>query len=134
MKNNKLKELSATWKDATYRVLDLKEIHLSALQHLLKETYSVLLVFHKSESIPKEICKIFLEIKDFLYFASLMEENELGIDYYCYRRIDAIAKALEKGFFCGDYGCDFPNLTIVDDYNKAYVFDFEENSLKDIII
>lgn len=134
MEHKELKQLANKWEQMTHMVLDLKEIHSLKLQALLKETYALLRVFHKNELVPKEISKVFLEIQDFLYFASLMEEKEVNSDYYCYRKVYTIVKALKVGFFCGDYGCDFPKLRMVGDNEMSYVFDFEKNHLDDIPI
>ncbi|MBE6789262.1 MAG: hypothetical protein E7539_06335 [Ruminococcaceae bacterium] len=134
MKHTKLKRLADKWEQMTHTVLALKEIHIPKLQGLLKETYSALVAFHNDELVPKEISKVFLEMEDFLYFAFLMEEKEVNTDYYCYRKVHAVVKALEKSFFCGDYGCDFPKLKIADDNKTPFIFDFETNLLGDIMI
>ena len=73
------------WCEMTNIVLDLKELSFSKIQNLLKETYEILTEYHKEKLIPKEISKLLLEVDSFLYFTSLMEENEKGIDFYpCY--------------------------------------------------
>ena len=70
------------WCEMTNIVLDLKELSFSKIQNLLKETYEILTEYHKEKLIPKEISKLLLEVDSFLYFTSLMEENEKGIDFY----------------------------------------------------
>ena len=134
MKYIKLKQLANQWEEMTHTVLALEQIPVENLQNLLKETYETLVVFHKDELVPKEISKLFLEMEDFLYFSSLMEEKEVESDYYCYRKVNAVIKTLEAGFLSGDFGCDFPKLRIIDDDKTPFIFDFTTNLLKDIMI
>ncbi len=95
------------------------------MQNLLKETYQTLITFHKDELIPKEISKLLLEMDNFLYFTSLMENKEVGIDFYNYQYISSIVTALKKGFFEADYTCDFPKLKIKDSNENEVLIDFE---------
>lgn len=129
MKYIKLKQLANQWEEMTHTVLALKRIPVESLQNLLKETYEALVVFHKDELVPKEISKLFLGMEDFLYFASLMEEKEVGSGYYCYQKVHTIVKTLEDGFLNGDFGCDFPKLRIIDDFCIPFIFDFTTNVL-----
>jgi hypothetical protein len=84
------------------------------MQTLLKETYLILTTYHKDSLIPKEISKLFLEIEDFLYFSSLMEEKENGLGFYHWQELFHLVKALEKGFFEGKYSC----------FGRGYGYDF----------
>ena len=68
-------------------------------------------------------------MEDFLYFAFIMEEKEVKCDYYCFQKVHSIVKALESGFLCGDYGCDFPKLQIAGDNNTHCIFDLETDFL-----
>ena len=83
----------------TYTVLDLEKFSLSEMQDLLSKTYQALREYYKNESVPKEISNILLEMYEFLYFTSLMEEKEKGVDFYHYQYISSIVAALRKGFF-----------------------------------
>ena len=134
MKYIKLKQLANQWEEMTHTVLALEQIPVENLQNLLKETYKTLVVFHKDELVPKEISKLFLEMEDFLYFSSLMEEKEVGIGYYYYEKVRDIIKALEEGFLNGDFGCEFPKLPIIDVYKAPFIFDFKTKELEDILI
>lgn len=132
MKCTKLKQLANQWEKMTHTVLALKQIPVENLQNLLKETYKTLVIFHKDELVPKVISKLFLEMEDFLYFSSLMEEKEVGIGYYCYEKVHTIVKALEEGFLNGDFGCEFPKLPIIDVCKAPFIFDFTTDVLDDI--
>ena len=115
------------WRAKTSTVLDLEEISPSDMKRLLKETYELLLKFHKEELVPKEVTKVLLEMDAFLYFVSLMERKEVGIDFYKYQRIFSIVEALKTGFFSGDYECEFPKLKLDKGEKKISVIDFESD-------
>ena len=127
MTNEELQQITSVWKSMTYTVLDLEKFSLSEMRELLSETYQTLRVYYKNESVPKEISNIFLEMYEFLYFTSLMEEKEVGIDFYHYQYISSIVAALRKGFFESDYGCDFPELKIFDINNNEFLINFEND-------
>ena len=123
MEFKELYDLAAEWQEMTAAVMDLKEISLSEMQGLLKDTYQALTAFHKDDLIPKEISKILLGMEDFLYFASLMEEKEVGTGFYHWREIYVISTALKSGFLEGAYECEFPKLQICDAEENVHVID-----------
>ena len=122
-----LARIAREWDEATHAVLDLKQFSLTEMQVLLKETYIALTVFHKEEFIPKGISKILLNMDAFLYFASLMENKEVPVDFYHYQKISMVVSALKLGFFSGKYECVFPKLQILDLSGKAIVVDLEND-------
>ena len=75
MELEKINNIISQWQEMTHTVFELKKLSLEDMQTLLKETYLILTTYHKDSLIPKEISKLFLEIEDFLYFSSLMEEK-----------------------------------------------------------
>ena len=125
MKHDEIYCLTKAWEGMTHTVLDLKKFSLLDMQNLLKDTYKTLITFHKDELVPKEISKLLLEMDNFLYFTSLMENKEVGIDFYNYQYICSIVAALKKGFFESDYSCDYPNLKIKNTNEDEYLIDFE---------
>ena len=125
MKYTELEQLTSAWETMTSAVLGLKKLSLPEMQMLLNGTYQALRKFHQDKLVPKDISKVLLGIDDFLYFASLMEEKEVGIDFYNYQYIASIVSALKKGFFEADYGCDFPELKVLDKDNNEYSINFE---------
>lgn len=133
MNHANLKTITKGWADATHRVLCLEKLPLPPLQNLLKETYRVLATFCKEECIPKEIAQIILEMEEFLYFAALMEEKEMGNGYYHWQEIRFIVNGLKKGFFDGGYEYAFPKLKITDVLDNDYLMDFETNRLEGYI-
>ncbi len=122
------------WQEMTHAVFELKKLSLEEVQVLLKETYLILTTYHKDSLIPKEISKLFLEIEDFLYFSSLMEEKENGLGFYHWQELFHLVKALEKGFFEGKYSCDYPKLIITDVLDNDLLIDLESDHLEGYII
>lgn len=125
MKYTELEQLTSAWETMTSTVLGLKKLSLPEMQVLLSETYQALRKYYQDKLVPKEISKVLLGMDDFLYFASLMEEKEVGIDFYNYQYISSIVVALKKGFFEADYGCDFPELKTIDKNNNECSINFE---------
>ena len=127
MKNKELKQIAYNWKSMTDTVLDLEKFSLSEMQILLSDTYQVLRTYHKENVTPKEVSNILLEMYEFLYFTSLMEEKEVGVNFYQYQYISSIVAALRKGFFEADYRCEFPELKILDKNNNEFIINFEND-------
>ena len=127
MENKELKQIAYNWKSMTDTVLDLEKFSLSEMQILLSDTYKALRTYHKENVAPKEVSNILLEMYEFLYFTSLMEEKEVGVDFYQYQYISSIVAALRKGFFEADYRCEFPELKILDKNNNEFIINFEND-------
>ena len=127
MKNKELKQIAYNWKSMTDTVLDLEKFSLSEMQILLSDTYKALRTYHKENVAPKEVSNILLEMYEFLYFTSLMEEKEVGVNFYQYQYISSIVAALRKGFFEADYRCEFPELKILDKNNNEFMINFEND-------
>jgi len=127
MELEKINQTIDKWLEMTDTVLDLKKFSLSETQDLLEETYRILITYHKEALIPKEISKLLLEMDSFLYFTSLMEEKEVGSDFYHCQYISAIVEALKEGFFNGEYKYAFPNLRIFDADSNEITIDFKTN-------
>lgn len=125
-----IRKVSDHWSELSFAVLEMKRISPSKIQNLLKETYRILIAFHKKNLVPKGISRIFIEMDSFLYFASMIEENEDKIDFYHYRVIHSIVTALKKGYFSGEYECKFPYLRISDDDNMDYIINTDMDFLK----
>ena len=125
MENKELKQIAYHWKSMTDTVLDSEKFSFSEMQILLSDTYQVLRTYHKEDAAPKEVSNILLEMYEFLYFTSLMEEKEVGVNFYQYQYISSIVAALRKGFFEADYDCDFPALKVPDKDGNESMINFE---------
>ena len=134
MKLETINSVIGKWEEMTHTVFELKNFSLEDMQTLLKETYFILTTYHKDSLIPKEISKLFLEIEDFLYFSSLMEEKENGLGFYHWQELFHIVKALEKGFFEEKYSCNYPKLIITDVVDNDLLIDLESDRLESYII
>ncbi len=134
MSYSEIASIVKEWKDMTNVVMSLEKLPLPKIQQLLKDTYRILTVFHKSELVPKQISELFLEMEDFLYFTSLMEEKEKSMGFYYWQEIFCIVKALEKGFFEGKYRCDFPKMIITDTLDNDFLFDFDSDNIEGYIV
>ena len=102
------------WQQKTHTVLDLKEISLESMEKLLCDTYILLTEYQNERLVPKVIIKLFSEMDDFLYFASLMEEIEVENDFYHYQEIYDVVEKLKDGFFDPEYDLDFPLLQVIE--------------------
>lgn len=127
MNINTIDSTTSRWDNMTYQALNLQEISLSDIQILLKDTYHILTEVHKDELVPKSICKLLLTMDEFLYFSSMMEANEKGVDFYHYQYISNIVSALKTGFFKGEYEEPFPKLKIYGSEKNEIVIGFEND-------
>ncbi|MBR5280869.1 MAG: hypothetical protein IKU26_07890 [Clostridia bacterium] len=115
------------WSDIIHIVLSAKKVSVSEIQDLLKETYLILTTYQKDICTPKEIARLLLEIDAFLYFLSLMESNESGINFDQYQFIASVVDALKEGFFDSEYLYMFPKLQILINGEIEHVINFEMN-------
>lgn len=125
-----LKQLSIidtakAWSDLTHVALGLKKIPAIQIQNVLKKTYEILFFYHRQECAPKLVSKLLLEMDEFLYFVSLMENCEVEKDFYYYQAVFCIAKALKQGYFLGQYDCAFPMLKFLDPTDETKIIDLE---------
>lgn len=125
-----IRKVADHWSKLGSDVLELKRISPTEIQNLLKETYRTLTALHKKPLVPKVTSRIFIEMDSFLYFASMIEENEDKMNFYHYKKIHSIVTALKEGFFSGEYECKFPFLRIFDDDNKAHIINTDREFLK----
>ncbi len=132
--NTDLKQLTMNWDKQTDKVFGLEKLDLSEMQAIIKDTYKTLHELCKEERVPKEAVKLFLHMDDFLYFAELMEEKEVGKSYYCWEEFKYIADALKEGFFKGEYPEAYPVMLITDIVDNSYLFDLEKDKIEDYII
>jgi hypothetical protein len=111
------------WFDLTHEVLELKKIPSEQLQDLLKDTYKILYFYHRQDCAPKMVSKLLLEMDEFLYFVSLLEDNEeekkrVATEYHNYplhQILQSLYIAFRSYFDIADYaktkGIDILNIT-----------------------
>ena len=132
IKNNIL-EITKEWIGMTHKVLDLKRIPSVEIRDILKNTYEVLNYYHKDEAVPKTVCKMLLEMDDFLYFASMITDKEFNDDPYLYQAIFSIVESLKIGFFKGEYECEYPILKMNNADKSTVVFDLQNGHIEDLL-
>ena len=133
MKKFSIIDTAKAWFDLTHVVLDLKKIPAPQLQNILKDTYEILYFYHRQDCAPKMVSKLLLEMDEFLYFVSLMEDSEVEKDFYYYQAVSCIAKALKQGYFLGRYDCEFPALKFLDPTDEPLIIDFENGKIEDLV-
>lgn len=133
MKQLSIIDTAEAWLDLTYVVLDLKKIPAIQIQNNLKNTYEILYFYHRQACAPKMVSKLLLEMDEFLYFVSLMEDGEVEEDFYYYQAVSCIAKALKRGYFLGRYDCTFPVLKFLDPTDEPMIIDLENGKIEDLL-
>ena len=132
MTKENLTKLACRWRDMIGRALELKTIPSDRLQRLLRDTYEAL-HYYEQDLVPRQISKVLLEMEAFLYFASVMEDNEMGENFYFYQAIYGVVKALEEGFLNGGYVCVFPVLKVEDPRGNLHFLDLENGRLEELL-
>lgn len=125
----KIKVLTERWAQMTHTALELRPIDQAEMQALLRETYAVCTAFHRQKMVPKVMVKLLLEVRDYLYFAGLMEEKETESGAYYIPMVYDVVRALQDGFFSGEYPCPYPMLQLVTDTDTPIVLDLETDFL-----
>ena len=100
METKRIEELTNEWKSITDDVIEFKEVDLSKLQKLFSETYSVLGEFRNNSLVPKEISRLLLEMKEFSWWVSDLEETPL---HRIYQTLVSLVADLTQFFLTNDY-------------------------------
>ena len=133
MDNIKLADFHQRWVDLAQIVLRTKDMPSAEALELLKDSYEVLYFYHKETLVPKELCELFPAMEEFLQYTSILIGQNCTDAFYLYGVVFRVIDAMKDGFFAGDYGCAFPQLTVYDEKDKPHTFDFEKNRLEDLI-
>ena len=133
MGQEELERIAKQWDEMTHRVLDLQKFSFAEMRNLLRDTYVVLTAFHKDQFVPKQISRILLNMDEFLYFTSLMEGNEVAVDFYRYQALSSVIAALKAGFFAAEYAYTYPRLQICDPKGMSHIVDLEKVDLETLL-
>ena len=125
----KLNAIADRWEYLVDDILDLSEMSIWEMQDLLRYTYKALTAWHKKKLTPKGISRILLSMEHYLYFARVMESDEVPDGFYLLEQVFSVVRAMEQGFFDGAYPCAFPLLELRDSGKNRYVINLEENFL-----
>ncbi len=123
MKIETVYQIAQEWEDKLYNVLDLNEISTSEMEELLKKTYEVLYEYHTENTIPKSVCKLLLNVDEFMTFFVMIGDNEdkLKNSLRMYKGLYDIIDDMKKGFFDCEYEEDFPMLKVEIDGNNVVI-------------
>lgn len=91
-----IKELIQRWRTITDEAIEFKNIDISNLQKMFRETLNVIKEFSNENLVPKEISKLLLEINNFGWWVSGLEETPL---HEFYQELLSLISALNKYFF-----------------------------------
>ena len=100
METKRIEELTNKWKTVTWNAIELNVVDLSRLQKLFSETYSVLGKFRNEKLVPKEISSLLLEMHDFSWWVSDLEETPL---HRIYQTLVSLVADLTQFFLTDDY-------------------------------
>lgn len=129
---NGITAVTNEWIEMTHKTLDLKRIPSIEIRDALRKTYDVLIYYHKDEVIPKALCKMLLRMDEFLYFASIITDNEFEDNPYLFQAIHSISKSLKIGFFKGEYESEYPILKIKKTDKNIVDFDLQNGCIEDL--
>lgn len=101
MEIRKIDNLSYEWHTVTGEVIGFEKIDFKRLHKLFKESFDVIEEFSKEKLVPKEISKLLIEINDFGWWVSDLDETPL---HEFYQEIINLVSALKKYFLTRD--CD----------------------------
>lgn len=133
MGNAELSRIAKQWDGMTHTVLDLQKFSFAKMRNLLLDTYAVLTAFYKDQFVPKQISRILLNMDEFLYFTSLMEGNEVAVDFYRYQALSSVVSAMKTGFFAAEYAYAYPQLQICDPKGISHIVDLEKDNLETLL-
>ena len=64
--NNRIENLVSEWNDASTKLLVNKEYQIPQIEELLRETYRLCTEYKDADSVPKALCKLFIQTAFFL--------------------------------------------------------------------
>lgn len=129
MLNLKIKQITCQWHNQISKVMDTEVLDINEISQLLKETHETVM-FYKSElMVPKNIVQLLLCIEQFLYFSSIMKEENDNEDFFY--PIFFFIEALKNGFFEDKPKYMFePSDTV---RNLIYGLEVEEENIREFI-
>ena len=92
--------LTLEWQEINERVIKLEDIEFLSLQSVVDKTYAILRGMEKSRLVPKEIGELLLEISDFGWWVSELEETPI---HRCFEATLDMIFALKQCFYGREY-------------------------------
>lgn len=94
-----IKKFIQEWHTITDEVIEFKNIDISNLQKMFRETLNIIKEFRDENLIPKEISKLLLEINNFGWWVSELGDTPL---HGHYQEIVSLIYTLNKYFFTNE--------------------------------
>ena len=109
-----IRKTADLWEQYTWDTLNLDEVSYEEMEELLLKTYEIMYHYRYERVVSKEVCRMLLDIEDFIYFLSVIEENEKSVmgNSRMYQTLFTVIKDLERCFVTGDFACVYPVLRI----------------------
>lgn len=95
-----IKKLTDAWIEVTGAVIRFENPDRSKIATLFQETYALLDQYSKKELVPKEISGLLIEMNEFSWWVSNIEDAPAHI---LYQEITTLVYALNKYFLTRDY-------------------------------
>lgn len=129
--------IAYVWDRMTVTACCHNTVPFKKMQRLLRETYKALTLFHEGNYAPKGITNILLYMDNFLSRVAQApgpkEGCLFGILFEHYMIFSDMIAALKEGFLSGRYETAYPVLSVRDCHKKTYLFDVENDNLKELM-
>ena len=99
MELKKISEIAHSWQSVTWEVIEFKKPTPSKINQLFNETYELLAEYSTKDDVPKGISKVLLEMNEFCWWVSDLDETPL---HKHYQELYTLACELNKSFFTRD--------------------------------
>ena len=130
-------KIAYVWDRMTVTACCHNTVPFKKMQRLLRETYKALTLFHKGNYAPKGITNILLYMDHFLSRVAQApgpkEGCIFGIPFDHYMIFSDMIAALKEGFLSGRYETAYPVLSVRDCHKNTYLFDVENDNLKELM-
>ena len=129
--------IAYVWDRMTVTACCHNTVPFKKMQRLLRETYKALTLFHEGNYAPKGITNILLYMDHFLSRVAQApgpkEGCLFGILFEHYMIFSDMIAALKEGFLSGRYETAYPVLRVQDCHKNTYLFDVENDNLKELM-
>ena len=99
MEIKKIQKLSNDWHSATWKVIEFENPGFEKVRKLFKETYEIIEKYSTEKLIPKELSGLLLEMHDFGWWVSDLDDTPL---HFLYQEIVHLINRLNKYFLTRD--------------------------------
>lgn len=99
MELKRIEKLTYDWHSASWKVIEFENPGLEKIRKLSKEAYEFIKKYSTEQFVPKEITGLLLEMQDFAWWVSDLDETPL---HYLYQEIVSLVFELKKYFLTRD--------------------------------